>query len=79
MKELVQLGNQYEDKIIENISSNEDHPIDIENDPFFHFPTFKIGKNASENIDEIVYRDNKYFSSWANRSDTWYERLCISW
>ncbi|MHA1522594.1 MAG: hypothetical protein ACTSRK_20690 [Promethearchaeota archaeon] len=55
MKELVNLGNQYEDKIVENISSSEDNSIDIENDPFFHLPTFKLGKNASENIDDIIY------------------------
>ena len=55
MKELINLGNQYEDRIVEKISSGDNIPIDIENDPFFHLPTFKIGKNASENVDEIVY------------------------
>ncbi len=55
MKELIQLGNQYEEKIVENIASTEDSSLDIENDPFFHLPTFKLGRNASENIDEIVY------------------------
>ncbi len=56
MKERIQLSNQFEDKKIENISGSEDNSIDIENDPFFHLPTFKLGKNASENIDEIIYK-----------------------
>jgi hypothetical protein len=55
IKELVQLGHQYEDKIVENIASGEDDSNDIENDPFFHLPTFKLGKNVSENIDQIIY------------------------
>ena len=56
LKELIQLGKQNEEKIVENISSGENNSVDIEGDPFFHLPTLKLGKNASENIDDILYK-----------------------
>ena len=56
LKELVQLGKHYEEEIVENISSGENNSVDIESDPFFHLPTLKLGKNASENIDDILYK-----------------------
>ena len=56
LKELVQLGKTHEGEMVENISRGEDISVDIENDPFFHLPTFKLGKHASENIDDVLYK-----------------------
>lgn len=56
LKELVQLGMTHGGEMVENISRGKDISVDIENDPFFHLPTFKLGKNASEKIDDILYK-----------------------
>ncbi len=57
LKELVDLGIKFESNITEQLLSDNDiNEIEIEKDPFFNLPTFKLGRNASENIDEIIYK-----------------------
>jgi len=57
LKELINLGFKYESNFAEqfltDIRINE---IEIEKDSFFNLPTFKLGRNASENIDKIIYK-----------------------
>ena len=56
LKELVDLGIKFESNITEQLlSDNKINEIEIEKDSFFNLPTFKLGPNASENIDEIIY------------------------
>ncbi|MHA1625615.1 MAG: hypothetical protein ACTSWH_10845 [Promethearchaeota archaeon] len=57
LKELVDLGIKFESNITEQLlSDNEINEIEIEKDSFFNLPTFNLGPNASENIDEIIYK-----------------------
>ena len=57
LKELVYLGIKFESNITEQLlSDNEINEIEIEKDSFFNLPTFKLDPNASENIDEIIYK-----------------------
>jgi hypothetical protein len=57
LKELVDLGIKFESNITEQLlSDNEINEIEIEKDSFFNLPTFNLGPNASENIDDIVYK-----------------------
>ena len=57
LKELVDLGIKFESNITEQLLSDNDiNEIEIEKDSFFNLPTFKLGRNASENIDEIIYK-----------------------
>ena len=57
LKELVDLGIKFESNITEQLlSDNEINEIEIEKDSFFNLPTFNLGSNASEKIDDIVYK-----------------------
>ena len=57
LKELVDLGIKFESNITEQLlSDNEVNEIEIEKDSFFNLPTFNLGPDASENIDEIIYK-----------------------
>ena len=57
LKELVSLGIKFESNITEQLlSDNKINEIDIEKDSFFNLPTFNLGRNTSENIDEIIYK-----------------------
>ncbi len=57
LKELVNLGIKFESNITEQLLSDNDiNEFEIEKDSFFNLPTFKLGSNASENIDEIIYK-----------------------
>jgi len=57
LKELVDLGIKFESNITEQLlSDNEINEFEIEKDSFFNLPTFNLGPNASENIDEIIYK-----------------------
>lgn len=57
LKELVDLGIKFESNITEQLLSDKKiNEIEIEKDSFFNLPTFNLGPNASENIDEIIYK-----------------------
>ena len=57
LTELVDLGIKFESNITEQLlSDNNINEVDIEEDSFFNLPTFKLGRNASDNIDKIIYK-----------------------
>ena len=52
---LLAMGEQQKDALVGNLSDAETSKSDLSDDPVFHLPKLKLGRDASEDLDQTLY------------------------